>query len=350
MKLQIVQDKSTSHLIENVKEELFKVGYKPGSIQVYQKYWNVLLKYEANNGIKSYSPKGGLEFLNAIFGISVFTTLSKQDKVRARSITLLNDYSRDGMLFPSVRSCPTESFLCCFSQILENFKKHQTNKFQISNSTLSNYDRYLGQFLLYLEKHNISELNQLNPSVILDYCANHFTYSTSTLYNSFCAMRVFLRYLKTVELLKTDYSEIIPSVPYKRASKLPSTFTTEESERIFQAVDRSNPMGKRDYAIMRIAYRLGLRSGDIRNLMFSEIHWEKNTIELTMEKTGKSIVLPLLDDVGQALIDYIKFGRPISDSNVIFLRHISPIKPISASGMTAIVKRYANKADINTTS
>jgi len=349
MKSQIAQYKSTSHLIENVKDELFKVGYKPGSIQVYQRYWNALLKYEANNGIKSYSPKGGLEFLNAIFGISVFTALSKQDKVRVRSITILNDYSRDGMLFPSVWNRPTENLLCCFSQILEAFKKHQVNKFQISNSTLYRYNRYLGQFLLYLEKHNISELNQLDPGVILDYCASHFIYSISTLHNSFCALRVFFRYLKTVELLETDYSEIIPSVPYKRASKLPSTFTTEESERIFQAVDRSNPMGKRDYAIMRIAYRLGLRSGDIRNLMFSEIHWEKNTIELTMEKTGKSIVLPLLDDVGQALIDYIKFGRPVSDSNVIFLRHISPIKPISASGMTAIVKRYANKADINTT-
>jgi site-specific recombinase XerD len=349
MKSQIVQYKSTSHLIENVKEELFKVGYKPGSIQAYQRYWNALLKYEANNGIKSYSPKGGLEFLNAIFGISVFTALSKQDKVRARSITLLNDYSRDGMLFPSVGSRPTESFLCCFFQVLEDFKKYQTNKFQISNRTLYSYNRYLGQFLLYLEKHNISELNQLNPSVILDYCANHFTYSTSTLHNSFCTLRVFFRYLKSEELLETDYSQIVPSVPYKRASKLPSTFTTDEAERIFQAVDRSNPMGKRDYAIMMIAYRLGLRSIDIRSLMFSEIHWEKNTIELTMKKTGKSIVLPLLEDVGQSLIDYIKFGRPVSDSNVIFLRHISPIKPISAPGMTTIVKRYANKAGINST-
>lgn len=320
MKSQLVQYKSTSHLIENVKDELFKVGYKPGSIQVYQRYWNTLLKYEANNGIKSYSPKGGLEFLNAIFGISVFTALSKQDKVRVRSITLLNDYSRDGMLFPSVGSRPTESFLCCFSQILEAFKKHQTNKFQISNSTLYNYNRYLGQFLLYLEKHNISELNQLNPGIILDYCASHSIYSSSTLYNSFCALRVFLRYLKMEELLETDYSNIVPSVPYKRASKLPSTFTTGEAERIFQAVDRSNPMGKRDYAIMMIAYRLGLRSIDIRSLMFSEIHWEKNTIELT-----------------------------ISDSNVIFLRHISPIKPIGSPGMTAIVKRYANKAGINST-
>ena len=349
MKLQIIQHKSTSHLIENVKEELFKVGYKPGSIQVYQRSWNALLKYEANNGIKLYSPKVGLEFLNAIFGIDVFTALSKQDKVRARSITLLNDYSRDGMLFPSIGSPPIESFLCCFSHILEDFKKHRSNKFQISNTTLCNYNKYLGQFLLYLEKHNILELNQINPGIILDYCGSYSTHSSSTIYSSFCVLRVFLRYLETEKFLEMDYSNIVPSVSYRRESKLPSTFTTEEAERIFQAVDRSNPMGKRDYAIMKIAYRLGLRSIDIRNLIFSEIHWKKNTIELTMRKTGKSIVLPLLDDVGQALIDYIKFGRPVSDSNVIFLRHISPIKPISAPGMTAIVKRYANKVGINST-
>jgi site-specific recombinase XerD len=66
-----------------------------------------------------------------------------------------------------------------------------------------------------------------------------------------------------------------------------------------------------------------------------------------MKKTGESIVLPLLADVGQALIDYIKFGRPASDSDVVFLRYISPITAISAPGMTTIVKRYANKAGIN---
>jgi integrase/recombinase XerD len=347
MKSPIVQCESTSLLIQNVKDELSNVGYKPGTIQVYQRYWNALLKYEANRGIKSYSPKCGLEFLNAVYGISVFTALGKQDKVRARSITLLNDYSRDGMLFPSVGCPPTVNFLCCFCQTLEAFKKHQANKFQISNTTLNRYNRFLGQFLLYLEKHNISKLNQLNPGIILDYCANHFTYSSSTLYNSFCALRVFLRYLKMEGMLETDYSNIVPSVRYKRNSKIPSIFTTEEAENIFQAIDRSNPMGKRDYAIIMIAYRLGLRSIDIRSLRFSEIHWERNTIELTMKKTGKRIVLPLLEDVGQALIDYIKFGRPVSDSNVIFLRHISPIKAISPTGITAIVKRYANKAGIN---
>lgn len=347
MKSQVTQHKSTAHLIENVRKELSEVGYKSGSIGAYQSYWNALLIYEADNDIKSYSPKFGLEFLNAIYGISVFTSLSKQDKVRARSITLLNDYSRDGMLFPTDSNAPTVSLLCCFGQVLELFKKSQVNRYQISKSTLSNYNRYLGQFLLYLEKHNISEMNQLNSGIILDYCSSHFTYSLSTLYNSFCALRVFLRYLKMEGLQETDYSKIVPSVSYKRNSKIPSTFTTDEAEKMFHAVDRSNPMGKRDYAIMMIAHRLGLRSIDIRSLKFSEIHWEKNTIELTMQKTGKNIVLPLLADVGQALIDYIKFGRPISDSNVIFLRHISPINPISAPGMTTIIKRYINKAGIN---
>ena len=347
MKQKKSQHKSTAHLIENVKKELSEVGYKPGSIRVYQKYWKALLAYETHNNISSYSPKVGLEFLDSIYGITVFTDLNKQDKVCARSITLLNDYSRDGMLFPTDSHLPTVSFLCCFGELLDSFKKYQSDRFQISKSTMSNYNRYLGRFLLYLEKSDIGDVSQLTPGIILEYCTNHFTYSLSTLYNSFCALRVFLRYLKMKGLLETDFSKIVPSVSYKRASKVPSIFSKDEAEKIFQAVDRSNPMGKRDYAIMMIAYKLGLRSIDIRNLKFSEIHWEKNTIELTMQKTGKHIVLPLLEDVGNVLIDYIKFGRPASDCNVIFLRHVSPIKPLSAPGITTIVKRYANKAGIN---
>lgn len=347
MKPKTTHRKSTAHLIKNIKKELSEVGYKPGTIKVYQRYWDALLVYEADKGICFYSPKVGLEFLGSIYGINVFTSLSKQDKVCARAITLLNDYSRDGILFPPERKVPTVSFLCCFGELFEAFKKERVDRHQISKKTLTNYNRYLGRFLFYLEKNNISDMNQLTPGLISAYCTSHFTYSLPTLYNSFCALRVFLRYLKIQGLQRSDFSKIVPSVSYRRASKLPSTFSKKEAEKIFHAVDRSNPMGKRDYAIMLIAYKLGLRSVDIRNLQFSELHWEKNTIELTMQKTGKHIVLPLLEDVGKSLIDYIKFGRPVSDCRIIFLRHVSPIKPLSAPGITAIVKRYANKAGID---
>jgi integrase len=66
-----------------------------------------------------------------------------------------------------------------------------------------------------------------------------------------------------------------------------------------------------------------------------------------MEKTDKDIVLPLLNDVGEAIIDYLKHGRPACDNSFIFVRHITPILPITAPGMTTIVKRYVNKAGID---
>ena len=82
MRLQTIQLKSTADLIENVKKELSDVGYKPGSIRVYQNYWDALLIYEAHNNISSYSPKVGLEFLDSMYGITVFTGLSKQDNFK----------------------------------------------------------------------------------------------------------------------------------------------------------------------------------------------------------------------------------------------------------------------------
>ena len=339
---------NTELLIEKVKKVLSRQGFKPATIRCYQTCWNELLKFEADLGIDSYSPQTGIIFLEKIYKITVFKPLSKQDKTHARVIKLLNDYIQLGMIFPkSTTSC--KDSLKHFHSNLEEFKKYQKAKYQFSESTLTNYNIYVGKFLLYLEEHHIFSLDQITPVTILDYCNIYATYTTSTTHNSLCSLRVFLRYLKQKEVVDNDYSGIVPSVPYIRASKIPSTFTKDEAQKILGAIDRASPIGKRDYAIIMIAYGLGLRSIDIRNMKFSNIHWEKNTIELVMHKTGKPIVLPLFEDTGLAIIDYIKYGRPATDSNVIFLRHISPISLISAPGMSTIVKKYANKAGIKST-
>ncbi len=339
---------NTELLIEKVKKELSKQGFKPATIWCYQTCWNELLKFEADHSIDSYSPQTGMVFLEKIYKITVFTPLSKQDKTRARAIKLLNDYIQHGMIFPkNTTSC--KDSLRHFHSDLEEFKKYQKTRYQFSESTLTNYNRYIGKFLLYLEEYHIFSFDQITPAIILDYCNIFATYTTSTTYNSLCSLRVFLRYLKQKGAVDNDYSDIVPSVHFIRASKIPSTFTKDEVQKILKAIDRASPIGKRDYAIIMIAYRLGLRSIDIRNMKFSNIHWEKNMIELVMHKTGKPIVLPLFEDIGLAVINYIKHGRPVSDSDVIFLRHISPIGPISAPGMSAIVKKYVNKAGIKST-
>lgn len=340
-----INKSNTELLIEKIKEVLLSQGFKPASIWRYQICWNALLKFEAEHGTGSYCPQTGMVFLEKVYKITVFTPLSKQDKVYARAIKLLNDYIQHGIIFPkNTTSC--KGSLKHFYSELEEFKKYQKEKYQFSESTLTNYNIYIGKFLLYLEEHHILSLDQITPVTILDYCNIYATYTTSTTHNSLCSLRVFLKYLKQKDIIDNDYLQVVPSVSYRRESRIPSTFTKEEVNKIFEAIDRASPIGKRDYAIMIIAYRLGLRSMDIRGMKFLNIHWEKNTIELVMHKTGKPIVLPLFEDIGLAIIDYIKYGRPASDSDIIFLRHISPIQQISAPGMSSIVKKYVNKAKI----
>jgi integrase len=99
--------------------------------------------------------------------------------------------------------------------------------------------------------------------------------------------------------------------------------------KLLDAIDRGNPSGKRDYAIIMLAARLGLRCIDIKRLKFSSFNWDEKYIEFSQSKTRRLVRLPILKDVGWAIIDYIKNGRPASDSPYVFLRHLAPIEPFS---------------------
>jgi integrase/recombinase XerD len=330
--------------IEDVKRELLRIGYGDKTIERYQRAWNRLIDYMKERSIEAYSTKVGLDFLEEAFQITVFTALTNENKMRARSINVLNDYYLHGVIFPK---CTTSS-VSLLSYHLDALKKFQEyrKQYQITEKTLKNYERYIGKFLLYLERHGVTNLSQITVVSILDYANIFATYSSATSYNSLSALRVFLRYLHETSILDEDLSDKVPHVRYQRDAHVPSAFPKEDIKRILEAVDRANPRGKRDYAMLLLASELGLRSGDIRNLTFSNLHWETNTIELVMNKTGRPITLPLLEDVGLAVIDYVKYGRPQADTDVIFLRHVSPIQKLTASGLTAIVRRYISLAGI----
>jgi integrase len=115
---------------------------------------------------------------------------------------------------------------------------------------------------------------------------------------------------------------------------------------MLHSVDRGNPTGKRNYAILMLASKLGIRASDICNLAFENLKWETNTIEFIQKKTGKSAILPLLNDVGEAIIDYIKDGRPKSKTNYVFLRHLTPVGPMRPASLHIIVTEQLHIADI----
>jgi len=102
-----------------------------------------------------------------------------------------------------------------------------------------------------------------------------------------------------------------------------------EVAKILEAVDRGNPCGKRDYTIIVLITRLGLRGIDVKRLEFADLDWPGNRLSVVQAKTGHRVQLPLLKEVGWALIDYIRCGRPQSDCPQVFIRHTAPIGPFS---------------------
>ncbi|TJX12759.1 integrase [Tissierella creatinini] len=338
------KEKSVMEVIHQVKELMKKAGYLEGTINKYNNCWMAYLEFTNPNDI--FSSSKALDFLEEKYGITVFTDLSKSDATRARAIQFLcqyNQYGRFSMIKISTGKVPGYKF----KDYLDKFKVHQKNKHLITDTTLKHYDDELGRFLLFLDQNSFNSLNELDPSSILNYCGYFSSYSSAVRHNAFSTLRVFLRYLFNEKLVDDDFSELVPTVSHRRGCKIPTSYTNEEVDILLKSIDRSSPIGKRDYAIILIAIRLGLRSSDIRLMKFSSIHWEKNTIELTMEKTKELIVLPLLKDVGEAIIEYIKYGRPNCEIESIFVTHVAPIKIIGPSGMTAIVRRNANNAGID---
>jgi site-specific recombinase XerD len=131
--------------------------------------------------------------------------------------------------------------------------------------------------------------------------------------------------------------------------KVFTTYTENEIKDILSTCERGSAIGKRDYVVLLLAAQYGLRSGDIRTLRFSQIDWKKNSIELSQQKTGACLKLPLLASVGNAIIDYWRNGRPgccVDDTIVVSHMQGTLGRPIVSSTIHSIVTAGMKRANI----
>lgn len=221
------------------------------------------------------------------------------------------------------------------------FKKDQ----RLHKSTISIHECHLSRFLRFLKDNNIEVITKVCLIHILTFIISISTKASSS--RSIQVLRVFFRYLHTKQILETDFSIMIPRSNYKPQNKLPSTYSKEEVKKLIASVERSSFRGRRDYAIILLAARLGLRSSDIANLKFDNLFWEQNMICLFQYKTDKEIELPLLPEVGNAIIDYVKYSRQHSEEPFVFLTSKSPIQPLTTMGIGNIVQSAFAKSRID---
>jgi site-specific recombinase XerD len=161
------------------------------------------------------------------------------------------------------------------------------------------------------------------------------------------ALRSFFRFLFHCGETDRDFSACVPTVRKWSQATLPACLCPEEVEQALGVPDRSVAQGRRDYAILLLLARLGLRAGEIVALELGDIHWR--AAEITIHGKGKQVnSLPLLADVGQAIADYLRAGRGTSASRQVFLRTHAPRVALTDPGAIGhIVRRVLAQAGIH---
>ena len=163
--------------------------------------------------------------------------------------------------------------------------------------------------------------------------------------NNIAALRSFLRFLHIHGELPRDLSGALPAVANWRLSGLPKFLTTDETNRLLAARDRRTHAGCRDYAVLRLMTRLGLRAGEVASLTLDDIDWSRGVL-VVRGKGGRQDPLPLPQDVGEAIVSYLRRGRPHSCSRMLFLGVRAPYQNLNSGTVAAIVLNAGNRCGI----
>lgn len=158
------------------------------------------------------------------------------------------------------------------------------------------------------------------------------------------ALRSFFRFLTQEGETHIDLATCIPSVPCRTKARLPKYISENEVEKLLAACDRSTPVGRRDYAILLLLARLGLRGGEVAGLQLEDVDWRSG--EICVLGKGVRDRLPLIAEVGEALAAYLR-DRPCSSSRNVFLRINAPCRHIRSSLVSKVVRRALSRAGLN---
>ena len=226
----------------------------------------------------------------------------------------------------------------CLKKEFDSFIDYLKRR-ELKDSTIDKYRRNCAFILTDFANNGVTGWQDVNLQVLAD------SFKRTTNKDMFrTPIRMLFAYLARIGVIKTDYSVALPRP--RKPQRVPSVYSKAETEKLLNAIDRKTSVGKRDYAVILLALRLGLRNSDIMNLKFENINFENSFIDFTQFKTSVPHRLNMPIDVMEALKDYINNGRKQLDDERIFLSDNS-IAPLHRSRISAIVTRRLEKAGID---
>ncbi len=232
---------------------------------------------------------------------------------------------------------------------LERFSGYMKNVRGLSDNTIRSHIIYLGPFLNSIGfETNETALSTLSLKHVEDFivtCSKDL--NRYSLQHVVGYLRAFLRFEYTRGVLQTPLHEMIDTPRVYRLEKLPRTLPWSVVNKLLNSIDRTDEQGIRNYAMLLLIATYGMRSCEVVSLSLDDINWRAATIRISQGKNDNHLVLPLTDAVGNALIDYLRNGRPNLPYREVFLRIRAPHGRLKPTAVAEVFQRQVHLSGID---
>ena len=230
--------------------------------------------------------------------------------------------------------------------LLGDYERHLIEECALTSKTVARRGTVARQFLAPLlgKSQNLGDLTTADVTKFVVEAAHSLAPGSVGELTS--SLRALFRYLTFEGLTATDLTKAVPSVARSRLCGLPKALTSDAVERMIRGCDRRTHVGRRNYAVLLLLARLGLRAGEVAGLLLDDIDWENGEL-LIRGKGGRQDLLPVACVVGEAVAAYLRRGRPrLSDSRSVFLSVRAPHRPLSSPAVGQIVRATGRRVGV----
>ena len=339
-----MERQTINQLVKGALEELEKKRYARTSINNYKRMFNRFAKYAREKGESFLTDSLTSCYLLDNYGWDMNNSVSPSAYATShlRAIRILTSHSENSSI-PGRLSRGKEPPQC--------FKKHydlyitECTIRGLSDRTVASRSADVCNLLLHAKNRNLASVAEVDQAFLDEYlhiCSGKMPGAMPRVLSS---VRCFLRSMFLNGVIQNDLSFFIPPASRYPTKPVQKLWTREEVTLLLRCVERSDSRGKRDYALILLMVRYGMRVGDILNLKLTDIDWGSLAICFRQKKTSVVNTLPLLDDVGWALADWIANARPKQANTAhVFTRLKAPY--CGMKSLAYVFKKYTTLAGI----
>lgn len=322
------------------RQELLRVGHPPSSVKSHMVLLGQLNRWLSAEG---FSVSG----LTPVVAEAFLATRRAQGQRRVPTLASLASFfeylRRREVLAPEQPPPPTVR-----DEVLARYHRHLVHDRGLSRTTVLRYERFARRFLALRASHAGVDIGTegLNSAAVNSYMLEASSrLVVESAKREAADLRALLRFLYLEGSLATDLGSAMAPVATWRGTRLPPTMGAAEVDSLLASCDRSTKSGRRDYAVLTLLARLGLRSCEVAAVRLGDVNWRAGEI-MVRGKAGRRDRLPLPVEVGEALADYLKHDRQPCEFPQLILTLYAPPRPIHPSSIASLVYGACRRAEV----